>query len=91
MIIGPHIPIPLVADTETIETLSDLGVILLIFSIGLEFNLGKPFKTGTSAAIAHFFRVIGISLGLWHFGWTTAESVSSRDPGWLRPSAAHQP
>jgi CPA2 family monovalent cation:H+ antiporter-2 len=79
MIIGPHIPVPLVADTETIETLSDLGVILLMFSIGLEFNLGKLFKTGTAAAIAALFQstlvfCLGFATGRL-FGWTTVESV----------------
>ena len=39
MIVGPHIPIPLVADEEMIRTLSELGVILLLFSLGLEFSL----------------------------------------------------
>jgi len=38
-IIGPNVPIPLVADREIVETLSELGVILLMFSLGLEFNL----------------------------------------------------
>jgi predicted Kef-type K+ transport protein len=32
MIIGPHIPIPLVADPQTVRALSELGVILLMFS-----------------------------------------------------------
>ena len=39
MIVGPHIPIPLVADEATVRTLSELGVILLMFSLGLEFSL----------------------------------------------------
>ena len=38
---GPHIPLPLVADTATVHTLSELGVILLMFSLGLEFSIGK--------------------------------------------------
>jgi CPA2 family monovalent cation:H+ antiporter-2 len=46
MIVGPHIPIPLVADEEMIHTLSELGVILLLFSLGLEFSLRKPGVAG---------------------------------------------
>ncbi|HZL85444.1 MAG TPA: cation:proton antiporter, partial [Candidatus Krumholzibacteria bacterium] len=39
LVVGPHVPIPLVADTQIIHALSELGVILLLFSLGLEFNL----------------------------------------------------
>ena len=41
LIVGPHTPIPLVADAEIVQTLSELGVILLMFSLGLEFSLRK--------------------------------------------------
>ena len=41
LIVGPHVPIPLVADREIVQTLSELGVILLMFSLGLEFSLRK--------------------------------------------------
>ena len=30
LIVGPHVPIPLVADPAIVETLSELGVILLM-------------------------------------------------------------
>ncbi|MEK7239642.1 MAG: cation:proton antiporter [Gemmatimonadota bacterium] len=39
MIVGPHVPIPLVADIATVDALAQLGVILLMFTIGLEFSL----------------------------------------------------
>src|SRR5256885_3136160 len=35
LIVGPHVPIPLVADPNVVQTLSELGVILLMFSLGL--------------------------------------------------------
>src|SRR5260221_14619099 len=41
LIVGPHVPIPLVADPDVVETLSELGVILLMFSLSLEFRLRK--------------------------------------------------
>ena len=37
--VGPHTPIPFFAHEETVRTLAELGVILLMFSLGLEFNL----------------------------------------------------
>jgi CPA2 family monovalent cation:H+ antiporter-2 len=40
VIIGPHTPpFPLIKDTGTITTLSELGIIFLMFSLGLEFSL----------------------------------------------------
>src|SRR5262245_22246184 len=53
VIVGPNTPIPLLADRHVIETLSELGMILLMFSLGLEFSLrseerrvGKEWRCG---------------------------------------------
>lgn len=78
-IIGPNVPIPLVADRQVVQTLSELGVILLMFSLGLEFSLGKLFKLGPTAGLT---ALIQTSLMVWLgfvtgqlFGWTTVESL----------------
>ncbi|NTV75341.1 MAG: potassium transporter, partial [Holophaga sp.] len=42
LIVGPHVPVPLVAHLQNIQTLAELGVILLMFSVGLEFDFRKP-------------------------------------------------
>src|SRR5690554_4570503 len=39
MIIGPHVPVPIIAERATVDTLSQMGVILLMFSLGLSFSL----------------------------------------------------
>jgi len=41
VIVGPHTPVPLFASSESLETLAELGVILVMFSIGLEFSLRR--------------------------------------------------
>src|SRR5512137_875142 len=51
MIVGPHLPIPLFADEKTAHTLSELGVILLMFSLGLEFHLGRLVKVAPTAGV----------------------------------------
>jgi CPA2 family monovalent cation:H+ antiporter-2 len=52
VLIGPHTPpFPLVRDEATIHTLAELGVILLMFSLGLEFNLKKLRQVGGTAVI----------------------------------------
>jgi len=51
LIVGPHLPIPLVADPEIVQTLSELGVILLMFSIGLELSVRKLAAVGPTAGL----------------------------------------
>jgi CPA2 family monovalent cation:H+ antiporter-2 len=79
MIVGPHIPIPLVADEAVVETLSEVGVILLLFSLGLEFSLRKLLAIGTTAgfvALAQSSGMVWIGYVLGQLlGWTTIESV----------------
>ncbi len=79
LIVGPHVPIPLVADSNIVTTLSELGVILLMFSLGLEFSLRKLLKVGSTASIIAVFQSsvmvwLGFSFGRL-FGWTTIESL----------------
>src|SRR2546425_1268975 len=56
LIVGPHVPIPLVADSAVVQTLSELGVILLMFSLGLEFSIRKLAQVGPTAGSAHVGR-----------------------------------
>jgi CPA2 family monovalent cation:H+ antiporter-2 len=79
LIIGPHVPIPLVADREIVTTLAELGVIVLMFSLGLEFSLRRLVQVAPTAGVV---AVIQCSLMMWlgfvvgrAFGWTVMESV----------------
>ena len=79
LIIGPHLPIPLVADQGNVHTLSELGVILLMFSLGLEFSLRKLLRSGPSAALVAliqggFMAWAGFLAGRF-LGWGAIESV----------------
>jgi CPA2 family monovalent cation:H+ antiporter-2 len=78
MIVGPHIPIPLVADPGIVRVLSELGVILLLFFLGLQFSLRQLLRVGpTAGGIALFVSSLMIWLGYNAgrlFGWTTLES-----------------
>src|SRR5215831_17282963 len=59
IIIGPHTPpFPLIHDKDTINTLSELGVILLMFSLGLEFSLRKLKQVGAPAFIAALLEIL---------------------------------
>lgn len=80
VIIGPHTPpYPLIHDEETINTLAELGVILLMFSLGLEFSLRKLSQVGGTAFIAAFLEILlmvwlGYEIGRL-FGWSTMDSL----------------
>jgi monovalent cation:H+ antiporter-2, CPA2 family len=79
MILGPHVPIPLVADEGMVQILSELGVILLMFALGLEFSLRKLFAVGATASVIAVLQTsamvaIGYLVGRL-FGWTAMESV----------------
>jgi len=80
VIIGPHTPpFPLVQDEGTIRTLSELGVILLMFALGMEFSLQKIRKVGPSALLAALLEIllmvwIGYEIGR-AFGWSNMDSI----------------
>src|SRR5512141_3056571 len=62
LIVGPHVPVPLVADPETVQTLSELGVILLMFALGLEFSLRRLVGVGPRAGLT---AVVQTSIMFW--------------------------
>src|SRR5512147_3198102 len=79
LIVGPHVPIPLVADVGIVQTLSELGVILLMFALGLEFSLRKlvrvgPVAGGTAIIQCTVMFWLGLVTGR-VLGWTLLESV----------------
>jgi CPA2 family monovalent cation:H+ antiporter-2 len=79
VIIGPHVPFALVADRAAIHTLSELGVILLMFALGLEFSLRRLLRVGPSAGLVALFQAsimtwLGFGVGR-ALGWTTLESA----------------
>src|ERR671922_1763751 len=79
MIVGPHVPIPVVADEGMVRLLSELGVILLMFALGLEFSLRKLLAVGPTASVIAVLQTsamvaAGFLVGRL-FGWTLMESV----------------
>jgi CPA2 family monovalent cation:H+ antiporter-2 len=79
LIVGPYIPIPLFADTSRIHALSDLGVTLVMFSVGLELSMRSLLRVVPAAGLTG---VIQLSTMLWlgygigqALGWTTRESL----------------
>jgi CPA2 family monovalent cation:H+ antiporter-2 len=80
VIIGPHTPpYAFINDEAAINTLSELGVILLMFSLGLEFSLRKLTKVGVPALIAAVLEIlllfwVGYEIGRF-FDWPLLDSI----------------
>jgi CPA2 family monovalent cation:H+ antiporter-2 len=80
VIIGPHLRIPLfVRDQHTVSVMSELGVILLMFSLGLHFSLRKLAAVGVTAFVAAGLEIllmllIGYGIGR-GFGWGRMDSL----------------
>jgi monovalent cation:H+ antiporter-2, CPA2 family len=80
VIVGPHTPpFPLIDDETTIKTLAELGVVFLMFALGLEFDLRQLKKVGPTAFIAATLEIllmiwVGYEMGRW-FGWKPMDCI----------------
>jgi CPA2 family monovalent cation:H+ antiporter-2 len=79
-LVGPNFSLtPSVVDTENVKTLADIGVIFLLFSLGLEFSFKKLMRVGGSASVTAFVEIIfiviaGYFAGKW-MGWSSMDSL----------------
>lgn len=79
-VVGPHFTLlPTVVDKQGVALWAEIGVIFLLFGLGLEFSFKKLAKVGKSAFIAAIFEIITMS-GLGYLfgralGWTTMDSI----------------
>ncbi len=79
-IVSPHLPLTMsVVDKADIQTWADIGVMFLLFSLGLDFSFKKILKMGLAPVIAavctvFFMSMTGMSVG--HlFGWSQMDCV----------------
>ena len=77
---SPHFTLtPSVIDTASIHTWSEIGVIFLLFALGLEFSFKKLVKVGGTAVISacsiiFCMILIGMTVG-WAFGWKSMDCL----------------
>lgn len=80
LILGPKTPpFSLIQNESTIKTLAELGVIFLMFSLGLEFSIRKLLQVGMAALTAAlaeiiFMIVVGYAIGQL-FKWDQMDSI----------------
>ncbi|MFV8372860.1 cation:proton antiporter [Flavobacterium sp. LB2P6] len=70
---------PSVKDIKSVEVWAEIGVIFLLFSLGLEFSFKKLMKVGGTASITAVTQIIsmvtiGYLVGLW-IGWKQMDSI----------------
>ena len=79
IVVGPFTPGPTIADPHPFEQVAELGVILLMFSIGVEFSLRELMRVGRLALIGGPVGIVLITLlavGVgWLLDWGTTASV----------------
>jgi len=79
VVVGPHLPVPLFVNEPLTHTMSELGVVLLMFSLGIEFSLRKLIKIAPTAGIVAVIQSsLLIELGYLvarAFGWTVYEAL----------------
>lgn len=80
VVIGPHmLPRPVMESQDSMHTLAELGVVFLLFALGLEFNFRKIRLIGPTAFIVApmetgLLFLAGFEIGRF-FGWQTMDCV----------------
>lgn len=80
LIVGPYIPVPLFADPHRMEELAEVGVVLVLLAVGLEFRVKRLLEI---LPISGITAVVQMSVLFWGgyttgtlLGWSTAASVT---------------
>lgn len=80
ILVGPHLNLfPTVKDVADVEVWSEIGIIFLLFGLGLEFSFRKLTSVGSKAFVTAFLGIIammgvGVILGLL-MGWEMMQSI----------------
>lgn len=77
---GPYFTLfPSVQDKHNVEVWAEIGVIILLFSLGLEFSFKKLMKVGGTASVTALVQIVSmVFLGYWagqFMGWSSMDSI----------------
>jgi CPA2 family monovalent cation:H+ antiporter-2 len=79
-LVGHHFPfVPDIADPEAVKVWAEIGVIFLLFALGLEFSFKKLARVGGSASVTAVIKVAGM-MGIGYlvgraFGWSRTDAL----------------
>jgi monovalent cation:H+ antiporter-2, CPA2 family len=80
LFVGPNFNLfPSVTEIESIKIWAEIGIVFLLFSLGLEFSFKKLMRVGSTAAITGLFEitlllVVGYGVGIL-LGWSKMDSL----------------
>lgn len=80
LLVSPHIPfMPTVTDDNNLKVWAEIGVIFLLFGLGLEFSFKKLARVGFSASVTGIYEIVfmmtlGYGAGL-ALGWSKMDSL----------------
>lgn len=80
ILVGPHFPyLPTIIEVKSIQAWAEIGVIFLLFGLGLEFSFKKLAKVGRTASITAtveivFMLALGFLTGQM-LGWSRMDSI----------------
>jgi CPA2 family monovalent cation:H+ antiporter-2 len=80
LMVGPYLTLfPSVGDRQSVEVWAQIGVIILLFNLGLEFSFRKLIRVGGTASITASVQLalmlfLGFSIGRL-LGWSTTDSI----------------
>ena len=72
-LIGPHFPyFPGITSTEAVHQWSEIGIIFMMFGLGLEFSFKKLLKVGSGALVTAGAKFVGVFI----LGFVTGQALS---------------
>lgn len=79
LIVGPYLPTPFFANPERVQALSEFGVVLVMFAVGLEFRLSKFLSVLPVSGVTGLIQIgvllwAGFAVGQ-ELGWSNHESL----------------
>ena len=78
-VVGPHLGLFSLTSHEAVNQWSEIGIIFLLFALGLEFSFKKLVKVGSAAITMAMVKSVGMFiLGVivaQFMGWTTMEGI----------------
>jgi len=78
-IVGPHLGLFGITSQESVEQWSEIGIIFLLFALGLEFSFRKLLKVGSSALITAGCVCVGMffmgNVAGHAMGWSSMEAI----------------
>jgi monovalent cation:H+ antiporter-2, CPA2 family len=61
VVVGPYTPVPLFVNAEQVAALSEFGVVFVMFSIGLEFSIGRFVKVLPTSGLTALVQISALA------------------------------